>query len=87
MRELVADLVAAGVEAAVRPEVRETVAAVADLIAQGREEVRQSELRDRLKLDKSAISRRVADALDGGYLRNLEYRKGCLDVRRSWLER
>ena len=35
VRELVADLVAAGVEATVRPEVRETVAAVADLIREG----------------------------------------------------
>src|SRR4051794_4704184 len=76
VRDLVADLVAAGVEAAVRPELRETVAAVADLIAQGREEVQQTELRDRLKLDKSAISRRVTDAVDGGYLRNREPRKG-----------
>jgi len=60
----------------VRPEVRETVAAVAYLIAQGDAEVRQADLRARLKLDKSVISRRVADALDRGYLRNLEDRKG-----------
>ena len=39
-------------------------------------EVRQADLRARLKLDKSVISRRVADALDRGYLRNLEDRKG-----------
>jgi hypothetical protein len=76
VRELVEDLVAAGVEATVRPEVRETVQAVADLLAKGADEVRQTQLRDRLRLDKSAISRRVADALDRGYLRNLEDRKG-----------
>jgi hypothetical protein len=76
VRNLVADLVAAGVEATVRPEVRETVSAVACLIASGEEEVRQADLRTRLKLDKSAISRRVADALDRGYLRNREDRKG-----------
>jgi hypothetical protein len=29
-----------------------------------------------LKLDKSSISRRVAAALDGGFLKNLEDRKG-----------
>ena len=71
VRDLVAD-----VQAAVRPEVRETVNAVAYLIGKGSDEVRQADLRDRLKLDRSAISRRVADALDGGYLRNLEDRKG-----------
>jgi hypothetical protein len=76
VRDLVADLVAAGVEATVRPEVRETVGAVSYLIAAGESEVRQADLRSRLKLDKSAISRRVADALDRGYLRNLEDRKG-----------
>ena len=76
VRTLVADLVAAGVEATVRPEVRQTVAAVARLLAEGHTEVRQADLRTVLKLDKSAISRRVADALDRGYLRNLEERKG-----------
>lgn len=76
VRDLIADLVAAGVEATVRPEVRETVQAVAYLLGKGGEEVRQTELRDRLGLDKSAVSRRVADALDRGYLRNLEDRKG-----------
>ena len=44
--------------------------------AEGQEEVRQSDLRSALKLDKSAISRRVADALSGGFLKNLEDRKG-----------
>ena len=37
--------------------------------------VRQTS-RSALKLDKSAISRRVAAALDGGFLKNLEDRKG-----------
>jgi hypothetical protein len=75
IRDLVGDSVAAGVEATVRPEVRETVEAVAGLIASGESEVRQADLRGRLKLDKSAISRRVADAVDKGYLRNLEDKK------------
>jgi hypothetical protein len=77
IRDLVADLVAAGVEATVRPEVRETIRAVARLVEQSaRDEVKQSDLRATLRLDKAAISRRVADALDRGYLRNLEDRKG-----------
>ena len=76
VRDLVGDLVAAGVEATVRPEVRETVAAVASLIAGGESEVKQAALHTRLKLDKSALSRRVADAVDRGYLRNLEDKRG-----------
>ena len=39
VRELVADLVAEGVEATVKPEVREVVEATARLIADGQEEV------------------------------------------------
>jgi hypothetical protein len=75
VRDLVADLMAAGVEATVKPEVREVVEAVETLL-KDRQEVRQSELKPVLKLDKSAISRRVADALSGGFLKNLEDRKG-----------
>jgi hypothetical protein len=76
IRDLVADLVSAGVEAAVKPEIREVVEAVRRLIEKGQDDVRQSELRSVLRLDKSAISRRVAEALDGGFLKNLEERKG-----------
>ena len=76
VRELVADLVAEGVEATVKPEVREVVKATARLLAEGRQEVRQADLKGALNLDKSAISRRVGGALDGGFLKNLEDRKG-----------
>jgi hypothetical protein len=76
VRELVADLVAEGVDVTVKPEVREVVEATARLLAEGREEVRQVDLKGALSLDKSAISRRVAGALDGGFLKNLEDRKG-----------
>jgi hypothetical protein len=76
VRELIADLVAVGVEATVKPEVREIVSTVGALLEKGREEVRQSDLKSALQLDKSAISRRVADALDAGFLKNLEDRKG-----------
>jgi hypothetical protein len=76
VRELIADLVAVGVDATVKPEVREVIRAVSALIEKGQQEVRQSELKSALQLDKSAISRRVADALDGGFLKNLEDRKG-----------
>ena len=49
---------------------------VSALIEKGQQEFGQSELKSALQLDKSAISRRVADALDGGFLKNLEDRKG-----------
>ena len=76
VRDLVADLVAEGVDATVKPEVREVVETTARLLAEGLDEVRQTDLTKALKLDKSAISRRVAGALDGGFLKNLEERKG-----------
>jgi hypothetical protein len=76
VRDLVADLVAEGVEATIKPEVRETVKAVEHLIAEGLVEVRQIDLKSVLRLDRSVISRRVATALDGGFLKNLEDRKG-----------
>jgi len=76
VRELVADLVAEGAEVTIKPEVRETVRAVEDLLADGREEVKQADIKKALKLDKSVVSRRVAAAVDAGVLRNLEDRKG-----------
>ena len=76
VRELVADIVAQGVDATVKPEVREVVETVARLLEEERDEVRQVDLRGALPLDKSAISRRVAHAVDAGFLRNLEDRRG-----------
>jgi hypothetical protein len=76
VRELVADLVAEGVEATVPKNVRETVEAVKRLHADASEPVTIAAVARELKLDKSAASRRVRVALDGGYLNNLEDRKG-----------
>jgi hypothetical protein len=76
VRALVADLVAEGIDATVKPEVRETVEVASRLLDDGSVEVRQTDLARALKLDKSAISRRVAGALDLGFLKNLEDRKG-----------
>ncbi len=73
VRELIADQFAEGVDATVKPETRETVAAVKAL---GKDEVSVTEIAKALKLDKSAASRRVADAVSGGYLANNETRKG-----------
>lgn len=77
VRGLVADLVAEGVEATVPPIVRQTVKAVARLIRVGDEEhATNRAVAEVLKIDKAAASRRVKVAVDRGYLRNLEDRKG-----------
>ena len=76
VRELVLDVISQRIEAAVAPIVRETVEAVRVLIATGRTEVSLREIADALRLDKSAASRRIASAVNAGYLRNLEDRKG-----------
>ena len=72
VRDLVADLMAEGVDAQIKPETREVVELVRKLLADGHEEVRQVDLMPHLKLDKSAISRRIGAALDAGFLRNRE---------------
>jgi hypothetical protein len=74
VRELVADLVAEGISATVRPETRETVEAV-EALGDG-EHVSIAQLAHALKMDKSAISRRVRVAIERGYLRNDEDRRG-----------
>jgi hypothetical protein len=81
--ELVADLIAAGVEATVPPQVRETVETVARLLdAQNRAPayvepgVSSKDVADALILDKTAAWRRVNVARHLGYLENLEARRG-----------
>ncbi len=77
VRELVADLVAEGVEATVPPIVRQTVEAVEKIIRDGDEEhATNRAVTEDLQIDKAAASRRVKVAVDQGYLRNLEDRKG-----------
>ncbi len=78
VRELVADLIAEGTEAAVPPAVRETVEAVRELL---REEgdgatVTIKNLAAKLGIDKSAASRRWQNARDRDLLRNQETSKG-----------
>src|SRR5215203_4204664 len=73
VRELVADLVSDGIEVTVPETVRETVEAVRKLReASSGEPVSVVELARQLKLDRSAVSRRVRNAKDRGYLRDLE---------------
>jgi hypothetical protein len=73
VRELVADLFAEGVDATVKSETRETVAAIQGL---GKDEVSVAEIAKFLKLDNSTVTRRVRDAVTRGYLVNSEARKG-----------
>jgi hypothetical protein len=74
VRELVAGVMAEGVGATVSQTVRETVEAVAAIAPPEGIELRP--LADRLNLDKSNVSRRLARSADGGYLRNLEDKRG-----------
>jgi len=73
VRELVADLVSEGIEATVPKTVRETVVAVKRLRDDSKgEPITVAEFARELKLDRSAVSRRVRNAKDRGYLRDLE---------------
>ena len=73
IRELVATLVSEGIEATVPATVRETVEAVRRLREDSKGEVvTVAALARELKLDRSAVSRRVRNAKDRGYLRDLE---------------
>lgn len=76
VRELIADLVADGVDSSVSPQIRETVEAVRFLQGDSDKDISQAAVATHLKLDKGATSRRIRAAVDRGYLRNLEDRKG-----------
>jgi hypothetical protein len=76
VRELVADLVSEGIEATVPETVRETVEALERLYGEESESVTIATVAHELELDKSAAWRRVHAAIDRGYLKNLEDRKG-----------
>jgi hypothetical protein len=76
VRELVGDLIAHGVEASVSATIRETVQAVKHLTDSTDSEVALPRVAQALSLDKATASRRVRAAIDHGYLKNLEDRKG-----------
>ena len=76
VRNLVADLLSDGIEATVSTTVRETVQAVKDIMAGGHEVVTVAQVASTLHLDKATALRRVRVAIDRGYLKNLEDRKG-----------
>ena len=74
VRDLVADVMAEGVGATVSETVRQTVEAVAAIAPLDGVQLRP--LADKLELDKSNVSRRLRHAADGGYVRNLEDKRG-----------
>ena len=77
VRALVADLVSEGAEASIPKTVRETVEAAQRLLeGSGGDPIIVATVAQELKLDKSAALRRVRTAIDRGYLKNLEDRKG-----------
>jgi hypothetical protein len=77
VRELVADLISEGVEATVPNIVREAVAAVERLVKdEDGDPVTMAQVGRELGLDKNPTYQRVQRAIEGGYLKNLEDRKG-----------
>jgi len=74
VRGLVGDVIAQGVGTTVPEAVRETVAAVDALATTNGVTVRA--VAEKLGLDKSNASRRLRVAADGGYVRNLEDKRG-----------
>jgi hypothetical protein len=76
VRALVADLVSEGVEATVPANVRETTEKLARLYSDDEEPVTIVKLAGELSLDKSSAWRRVRAAIDRGYVKNLEERRG-----------
>jgi hypothetical protein len=74
VRDLVADVMAEGVGTTVSETVRETAEAVAAIAPP--EGIQLRPLAEQLHLDKSNVSRRLSQAADGGYVRNLEDKRG-----------
>lgn len=76
VRSLMADLIAEGVEVAVSSTVKETVRATARALDGDIGEATVTDVAKVLKMDRSSALRRVRSAVDLGYLRNLEDRRG-----------
>ena len=74
IRDLVAEVVSEGIGATVSDTVRHTVQTVAELSRD--RGCSRAEVQKRLKIDQSNASRRLRSAADGGYIRNLEEKRG-----------
>jgi nucleotide-binding universal stress UspA family protein len=75
VRELVADLIAEGIEAIVPPGIRETVKVLEEIIEEGKPEATITDIARHLKMDKSTASRRIKVAIQKGFINNLEAKK------------
>lgn len=74
--KLVSDTISSEVEASVPKTVRETVNAVENIISGNSESVTLAELAEVMKIHKSTVQRRVARAIEQGYLINEEEKQG-----------
>lgn len=75
VRALVVDIIAQGVGVTVKEHVREIVSTVKQLNGSHDNPIGYRALMDLLKLDKATVSRRAREAIDLGYLDNLEKRE------------
>jgi hypothetical protein len=73
---LIADIISHGVDAAVPSHIRETVEAVRALTSAHHGGVPAKAVAEVLDIHKATASRRIASAIESGYLRNLEDGKG-----------
>lgn len=81
MHSLVSDLLTRETEDNVPNAVRETVAAVKEIMLKKKDSpgVSIKELADKLKLNKSSVSRRVNRGAEEGFLKNLDDKTGVAD--------
>lgn len=76
VRELVIDLIGDALEASVSPTIRQTVEAVRTLEKGVEISASLTEVAGVLRLEKGTTSRRVKIAVERGYLKNLQDKKG-----------
>lgn len=76
VRDLVADLLAEGVQTSVPQTVRETINAVADHYRRHQLGMNLTQLATALNLDKSSASRRASTAIEASYILNRESKLG-----------
>lgn len=74
VRDLVLGVISEGLNATVSAATRETVGAVADIVGNGSQYASNAMLEQVLKIDRSAVYRRVSKAISQGYLVNDEDR-------------
>ena len=76
VRDLVSAIMSDGVGCTVSPAVRIVVEEVKKVLAEGNDHATAHHLSQRLKLDRSSITRRISVALENGYLVTLQEKRG-----------